>query len=88
LKIVAPKALWSAAASCRFCLASLLASSRQHHPARGQQAGLEESGSKLPHSKALRAFSRFLGAAGAAPTRAAGRILHHKAPHYILEALI
>jgi hypothetical protein len=32
--------------------------------ARGQQAGLEKSGSKLPHSKALRAISGFLGSAG------------------------
>ena len=49
-KIVAPEALWSAAACCRFCPASLLASSLLQHPALGQQVGLEESGGKLPHS--------------------------------------
>jgi hypothetical protein len=64
LNTVAPKALWSAAACWRFYLASLLASSPLQHPAHGQQAGLVESGSKLPHSKPLRAFSWFLAAAG------------------------
>jgi hypothetical protein len=54
----APQALWSAAACCRFWLASLLASLLLQRPAYGQQAGLEESGSKLPHSKVLRAMCR------------------------------
>jgi len=47
--------LWSAAACCRFHSASLLAGSpapRNGTPLEGQQAGLRESGSKLPHSKA------------------------------------
>jgi hypothetical protein len=57
LRMVASKALWSAAACCRFGIASLLASSPLQDPQHGPQAGLEESGSKLPHSKALRAFS-------------------------------
>ncbi len=49
----APQALWSAAACCRFCEASLLAIlSACGVPAHGQQAGLDESGSKLPHSRA------------------------------------
>jgi hypothetical protein len=60
----APQALWSAAACCRFCPASLLA---PHRPKRrpsvhGQQAGLRESGSKLPHSRA-RFWWRQLGRA-------------------------
>jgi hypothetical protein len=59
MKMFAPKALWSAAACCRFCIASLLASSRLQHPVHGQQAGREESGSELPHSKALRTYSWF-----------------------------
>ena len=46
----APQALWSAAASCRFSQASLLAATA---PMRGQQAGLRESGSKLPYSRAF-----------------------------------
>jgi hypothetical protein len=50
----APQALWSAAACCRFCEASLLARlSAYGVPAHGQQAGLGESGSKLPHSRAF-----------------------------------
>jgi hypothetical protein len=57
LKFDAPKALWSAAACCRFRPASLVASSLFQHPAHGQQADREKSGSKLPHSKALRAIS-------------------------------
>ena len=53
LKRKAPQALWSAAACCRSCEASLLAPlSAYGVPAHGQQAGLGESGSKLPHSRA------------------------------------
>jgi len=50
----APQALWSAAACCRFSAASLLARRllECHASVHGQQAGLKESGSKLPHSKA------------------------------------
>ncbi len=49
----APQALWSAAACCRFCEANLLALlSAYGIPTHGQQAGLGESGSKLPHSRA------------------------------------
>jgi hypothetical protein len=44
----APQGLWSAAACCCFHHASLLALTQAKH---GQQAGLSESGSKLPHSK-------------------------------------
>ena len=48
------RALWSAAACCRFDPASLLAalsSLGRTKPGPGQQAGLRESGIKLPHSK-------------------------------------
>jgi len=49
----APQALWSAAACCRFCEASLLALRPACGvAAHGQQAGLGESGSKQPHSRA------------------------------------
>jgi cobalt-zinc-cadmium efflux system membrane fusion protein len=50
----APQALWSAAACCRFSPASLLAPYHSEYcaPVHGQQAGLRESGSKLPHSRA------------------------------------
>jgi hypothetical protein len=63
----APRALWSAAACCCFSTASLLEfhSSGCHAAVHaqqagvvrvcGQQAGLRQNGSKLPHSKALRA---------------------------------
>jgi cobalt-zinc-cadmium efflux system membrane fusion protein len=50
----APQALWSAAACCRFCEASLLALRPACGvAAHGQQAGLGEIGSKLPHSRAF-----------------------------------
>jgi len=52
------QALWSAAACCRFDPASLLAASPAQAPRTGQQAGLRESGSKLPHSRTLRPPSR------------------------------
>jgi len=55
---------WSAAACCRFDCARLLATSAPRHatPLRGQQAGLKESGNKLPHSRpaALAALSLVL----------------------------
>jgi hypothetical protein len=55
-RLNAPQALWSAAACCRFGPASLLAPhlSKYRAPLHGQQVGLSESGSKLPHSRALR----------------------------------
>jgi len=56
--MVAPQALWSAAACCRFVLASLLR--RNPLPLTANSAASKlaciESG-KLPHSKALRARS-------------------------------
>jgi uncharacterized iron-regulated membrane protein len=56
-RLGAPQALWSAAACCRFSPASLLALHRFRYrpPVYGQQAGLTESGSKLPHSRAVTA---------------------------------
>ena len=48
----AAQPLWSAAPCCHFSAASLLAL----RPVRGQQARLQKSGSKLPHSKAIAAF--------------------------------
>ena len=49
---IAPRAVWSAAACCRFACASLLALHLSGRvPLCGQQAGLGESGGKLPHSR-------------------------------------
>jgi len=61
MKIAAPKALWSAAARCRFALRQLAGDRPVAPPLRAapnrKRASGSKSGSELPHSKALRAFS-------------------------------
>jgi hypothetical protein len=46
------RALWSAAACCRFPRARVCSRAFGRVWISGQQAGLKKSGSKLPHSKA------------------------------------